>query len=165
MKRFSYVSTLWAAVLLFVLMLNFVSTEAIAGHHCNIPATYIDKTGILVKDVDGVSSFYIQTLGFTLTQSITEKGRMSFASLKLGSFHLSFFDDRYFKTVSGGMRPGRGGANAIIEMETTQLASLYEKLKNKVKIAQPYNTNILGASSFGIADPEGNLIIFLQPAE
>jgi uncharacterized glyoxalase superfamily protein PhnB len=111
---------------------------------------------IVVKSVDAIRNFYVDTLGFTHVMGMVGKdGQLDFCTVVLGEARIMFMR-------APGDRPSQAGKQPVeIYLEVEDVDRLHDRLKKKgVSISDPLTLQWWGDRTFKVLDPNGYEIWF-----
>lgn len=117
---------------------------------------------LMVEDVQAAVDFYERKLGFTKVAGEEKDGALHWAQVKIGSFLLSFKEEREMRKLFPKLKPQKG-ATAALCIVVPDLEEMYKKLEGQVTLVQsPWYTDC-GTIDFTIQDNQGYYITFQQP--
>jgi ankyrin repeat protein/uncharacterized glyoxalase superfamily protein PhnB len=109
-----------------------------------------------VPDVDATVAWY-RSIGFELTGSHSEGGRMDWASMKYGGAQVMF---------APSTDPWRPKSALSLWLRTDRLDDLYASLKERqLALTQDLHTAFYGQRELALRDPNGVELYFFEPAE
>jgi PhnB protein len=111
---------------------------------------------IVVRSVDAIRSFYVDTLGFTHVMGMVGKdGQLDFCTVVLGDARIMFMR-------APGELPSPAGKQPVeIYLEVDDVAALHDRLKKRgVRISDPLTQQWWGDRTFKVLDPNGYEIWF-----
>jgi uncharacterized glyoxalase superfamily protein PhnB len=111
---------------------------------------------IVVKSVDAIRNFYVDTLGFTHVMGMVGKdGQLDFCTVVLGEARIMFMR-------APGDLPSQAGKQPVeIYLEVDDVDALHNRLKKKaVAISDPLTLQWWGDRTFKVLDPNGYEIWF-----
>lgn len=119
------------------------------------------SASLTVDDLEKSLGFYVDALGFTVTERMEEEGRLLGVMLVAGSAHLGLSQDDFAK--------GRGRAKGIgfrLWAETAQdLDALARRLAEHGIAADGPKTEPWGGRSLTVVDPDGFKLTLTPPEE
>ena len=143
-------------------VLGFFAPPAPKGHI--MQAQFLGVTpNLVVSDIDRSTAFYRDVLGLPVFATVPpDAPPFVFVWLQQGDVNI-FLNDR--KTVGDidphlAARP-LGGAFTIY-IRVTGVDAIWERVKDRAKIAEAINTKPYGMREFAIEDPDGYLITIAQ---
>lgn len=102
-----------------------------------------------VRNLRRSIKFYSGILGFDVQET-----NETFASLTLGGVELELYEWKRFGTLLGK------AFGSEIVLEGRGIQTLYERLKQQMEIAVPFEEFDDGYAQFGVFDPDEHLILF-----
>ena len=111
---------------------------------------------IVVKSVDAIRNFYVDTLGFTHVMGMVGKdGQLDFCTVVMGEARIMFMREP-------GELPSHAGKQPVeIYLEVDDVNALHDLLKKKgVRITDPLMLQWWGDRTFKVLDPNGYEIWF-----
>jgi len=117
---------------------------------------------LMVKSVKQTVAFYVETLGFTLVDSVPSGEELVFAIVKNGDILFMFQEESSLKEEYPQLEkfPQGGGLTFYIHVEDIQ--SLYSQLKGKAVLAKDLHDTFYGSTDFAIEDCNGYILTFSQ---
>ena len=111
---------------------------------------------IVVKSVDAIRNFYVDTLGFSHVMGMVGKdGQLDFCTVVMGQARIMFM------RAPGGTPSPTGKQPVEIYLEVEDVDGLYNRLKKKgVGISDPLTLQWWGDRTFKVLDPNGYEIWF-----
>jgi uncharacterized glyoxalase superfamily protein PhnB len=111
---------------------------------------------IVVKSVDAIRNFYVDTLGFTHVMGMVGKdGQLDFCTVVLGEARIMFMRAPSDLPSQAGKQP------VEIYLEVEDVDRLHDRLKKKgVSISDPLTLQWWGDRTFKVLDPNGYEIWF-----
>jgi len=111
---------------------------------------------IVVRSVNAIRDFYVDTFGFTHVMGMVGKdGQLDFCTVVLGEARIMFMR-------TPGELPSPAGKQPVeIYLEVDDVDALYDRLKKKgVRISDPLTLQWWGDRTFKVLDPNGYEIWF-----
>jgi uncharacterized glyoxalase superfamily protein PhnB len=111
---------------------------------------------IVVKSVDAIRKFYVDTLGFNHVMGMVGKdGQLDFCTVVLGEARIMFM------RAPGAMPLAAGKQPVEIYLEVNDVEALHDRLRKKgVAISDPLTLQWWGDRTFKVLDPNGYEIWF-----
>ena len=120
---------------------------------------------LIVSNVARSVAFYRDVLGFAVDQTVPEEGPYVFAIVKSGAVEifLNAPEPAIAEYPAFANRPIGGTLTLFIE--TSDIASAYEALKDRVTVVMPLEKKWYGVTEFAFEDPDGYVITFAERSE
>ncbi len=120
---------------------------------------------LIVSNVERSVAFYRDVLGFAVEQTVPDEGPFVFASVKSGAVEifLNAPEPAIAEYPAFASRPIGGTLTLFIE--TSDIASAYAALKDRVHVVMPLEKKWYGVTEFAFDDPDGYVITFAERVE
>jgi len=118
---------------------------------------------LIVPDVDAAVRFYVEVLGFKLTQTMPGTGATAFAILESGGVEWMLQSQRSFDTDMPGAVDPKRPLQVACYIDTPDIQAVYDAIGNRAVIVKPLHRAPHGLLEFYLRDPDGHLIGFSQP--
>ena len=115
---------------------------------------------IVVKDVNATIDFYREVLGFAVVATVPETGKFGWANLKRDDVEMMFQSQESIIEDMNLFEGQNPGGTLTFYIGVNDIQSLYERVKNRAKIALDMRTTFYGAREFGIEDLNGYILVF-----
>ena len=115
---------------------------------------------LVVTDVEKSVDFYVQLLGFEKIE-----GDPHFARLRTGSSEIFMFLKTDFDQEIPNLNRPQNSGWVILNIETSDIQTIFEKVKDQVSIVRPFKQTAWGTTEFTFTDPDGYLVQFTQRLE
>ncbi len=116
---------------------------------------------IPVADVERSVEFYRHTLGFDLI-AVRGRGDATRAHLKLGEVEIIFRSLDVYAPLPY-LDPALEN-QLILHIQVEDVVSLFDRIKNEVRIVRSLEPTLFGSAEFMIRDVDGRILAFSQPA-
>lgn len=127
-----------------------------------LPQFHSVTPNLVVTDIDRSAAFYRDVIGLPVHMTVPEEKPFAFVWLQAGDVNI-FLNDQ--KTV-GELDPHMGakpiGGSFTIYIRVTGVDAIWERVKDRAKVADPINTKPYGMREFAVEDPDGYLITFSE---
>lgn len=116
-------------------------------------------TNIMVKNVKETIAFYEDTLGFQKVLSVPDNGDiLNFAILAKDKISIMFQEQQNLSEEYPTLKCDEIKPSFTLFITVSDVASLYEELKDKVQIAKPLHKTFYGKDEFALFDNNGNIL-------
>jgi uncharacterized glyoxalase superfamily protein PhnB len=117
---------------------------------------------LMVKDVGKTVEFYTNILGFTVLQTIPEKAPFVFAIVNANGVLISFQEEKSIKEEYPQLNEFPQGGCLTLYIHVTDIKELFERVKDKAKIAKEMHDTPHGSKDFAVEDCNGYILTFSQ---
>jgi uncharacterized glyoxalase superfamily protein PhnB len=117
---------------------------------------------LMVKDVNNTVDFYKNVLGFNILQTVPENGNFVFAIVNANDVLISFQEEKSIKDEYPQLNSFAQGGGITLYIHVTDVNELFEKIKNKAKIAKELHKTFYGSTDFAVEDCNGYILTFSQ---
>jgi uncharacterized glyoxalase superfamily protein PhnB len=117
---------------------------------------------LMVKDVNKTVDFYKNILGFNILQTVPESGNFVFAIANAGGVLISFQEENSIKDEYPQLNSFAQGGGITLYIHITDVNELFERIKNKAKIAKELHKTFYGSTDFAVEDCNGYILTFSQ---
>jgi uncharacterized glyoxalase superfamily protein PhnB len=117
---------------------------------------------LMVKDVNKTVDFYKNVLEFNILQTVPESGDFVFAIVNANGVLISFQEEKSIKDEYSQLNSFAQGGGITLYIHVTDVNELFEKIKNKSKIAKELHKTFYGSTDFAIEDCNGHILTFSQ---
>ena len=115
---------------------------------------------LMVKNVNETLEYYTNILGFTLLQTVPEKGIFDWGFVKSGNVILMFQKDTSIKAEYKELENYEKGGALTLYIQVEDLQKWYKTIKDKANIINPMHKTFYGANEFAIMDINGFILTF-----
>jgi catechol 2,3-dioxygenase-like lactoylglutathione lyase family enzyme len=116
-----------------------------------------------VRDINASLRFYVDGLGFKLTNQWVHEGRLRWCSLKLGDVAL-MLQEFWSEGPDRNLPDGKVGVGVSISFECVDALELYREFRSRgVDAKRPFVGN--GLWDVTVIDPDGYRLSFESPAD
>lgn len=116
---------------------------------------------LLVEDMPKTLRFYQEMLGFR-PEIIFPQTNPVFAQVSRDDIRIMLYDRSEFENEIPKLKKLKMGGTTLLYIKAKNLKGFYDKIKNQVKIIQPYRKTDYGAWEFTFEDLNGYLIAFSE---
>lgn len=115
---------------------------------------------IFVTNIEETINFYKQ-LGFNVVTTVPEQGNIFWAMMTCENITFMF---QTFESLGNELPiiSRQNGGSLLLYIQTTEIRSLFEKIKEKVKVIKGLEKTFYGAIEFSIEDNNGYLLTFAE---
>jgi uncharacterized glyoxalase superfamily protein PhnB len=115
---------------------------------------------IFVKDINKTIDFYKQ-LGFNVVATVPEQGDIAWAMMTCRNVNFMF---QTFESLGNDlpMISRQSGGSLLLYMQTTEIRTFFDQIKNNVKVVKALEKTFYGATEFSIEDNNGYLLTFAE---
>lgn len=116
-------------------------------------------TNIMVANVKETINFYEEKLGFQKVVSVPEEGEvLNFAILKKDKISVMLQEQKNLLEEYSTLQREAIVPTFTLFITVDDVAKMYDKLKNKVKIAKELHKTFYGKDEFAVFDNNGNIL-------
>jgi catechol 2,3-dioxygenase-like lactoylglutathione lyase family enzyme len=116
-----------------------------------------------VRDMNASLRFYVDGLGFKMTNQWVHEGRLRWCCLKLGDVAL-MLQEFWSEGPHQNVPDGEVGIGVSISFESVDALALYQEFRSRdVDVKRPFVGN--GLWCVGVTDPDGYRLSFESPAD
>ena len=117
----------------------------------------------LISDsVNASVDFYTKHLGFSLINSVPDKGTYDWAMIQRDGVTLMFQSLKSLQQDMPSLKLDRKGSLGTFFIKMTGIEDLYKSLQGKVDIALEWRITFYGMKEFGVKDPDGYYMVFAE---
>ena len=120
---------------------------------------------LIVSNVERSLAFYRDVLGFAVDHAVPDEAPYVFASVKSGAVEIFVNAPEPAVAEYPPLANRPIGGTLTLFIETSDIASAYEALKDRVKIVMPLEKKWYGVTEFAFEDPDGYVITFAERSE
>lgn len=120
---------------------------------------------LLVEDVQTTLAWYHDILGFETMFVTPESGAPTFARIKKRVVEIMLFRHAEFAHEIPSFTTQSIGGSFVLYLEVSAINSLWDKVKDQVKVVQPLHTTDYGSTEFTIQDCNGYHLMFGQRSQ
>ncbi len=117
---------------------------------------------LMVEDINQTIDFYKSILGFDVLATVPETGQLNWAMLKQGNVEIQLQLRASLTEEIPAFKGKPIGGALTLYIGVDDIKELYERLKDKVTIAQDMHTTFYGTQEFAIQDSNGFVISFAE---
>lgn len=117
---------------------------------------------LMVSDIDKTIEFYRDVLSFNILATVPNEGKNVFAIAQVGNVMLMFQEEENLKEEYPQLKECSKKAGITLYIHVADIHSLYNTLKNKVKMTKNLHTTFYGSTDFAIEDCNGYILTFSQ---
>ncbi len=115
---------------------------------------------LMVKNVNETLEYYTNILGFTLLQTVPEKGIFDWGFVKLDNVKLMIQKDTSIKAEYKELENYEKGGALTLYIQVEDLQKWHETIKDKANVINPMHKTFYGANEFAIMDINGFILTF-----
>lgn len=116
-------------------------------------------TNIMVKNVKETITFYEEKLGFKKILSVPEQGeKLNFAIINKDKISIMFQEQENLINEYPTLKTEEIIPTFTLFITVNDVVTMYNELKNKVKLAKELHKTFYGKDEFAIYDNNGNIL-------
>ena len=116
-------------------------------------------TNIMVKNVKETITFYEEKLGFKKILSVPEQGeKLNFAIINKDKISIMFQEQENLTNEYPTLKTEEIIPTFTLFITVNDVVTMYNELKNKVKLAKELHKTFYGKDEFAIYDNNGNIL-------
>lgn len=116
-------------------------------------------TNIMVKNVKETITFYEEKLGFKKILSVPEQGeKLNFAIINKDKISIMFQEQENLTNEYSTLKTEEIIPTFTLFITVNDVVTMYNELKNKVKLAKELHKTFYGKDEFAIYDNNGNIL-------
>ena len=120
---------------------------------------------LMVKNVNETLEYYTNILGFTLLQTVPEKGIFDWGFVKSGNVKLMVQKETSIKSEYKELESYENGGALTFYIQVEGLQKWYETIKDKTNVIKSMHKTFYGANEFAIEDINGFILTFSDVLE
>ena len=118
---------------------------------------------LIVTDIDRSTAFYRDVLGLTVHATVPpDAAPFVFVWLQSGDVNIFLNDRNTVAEIDPHLAAKPVGGAFTIYLRVTGVDAIWERVKDRAKVAEPINTKFYGMREFAVEDPDGFLITFAE---
>lgn len=117
---------------------------------------------LLVRDIDGSTTFYRDVLGFQVKQTVPDAAPFVFVWLERDGIAVFLNDPKAAEHDVPGISARPAGGTATLFFVLTGVDDLHAQVAAKVPIVMSLRTQFYGMREFSVEDPDGHLLTFAE---
>ena len=117
---------------------------------------------LIADNVQETVDFYVNILGFCLTNSVPGENGLVWAQISSGNVSIMLQDRESLEAGVSALKGFPTGASGLMFVMMDNIKDFYTLVKDKVKIARPMERSFYGHDEFSIFDINGYLITFSE---
>lgn len=117
---------------------------------------------LIVSNVEQSLTFYCDVLGFTKADTVPEQSPYVFAIVQSGPVAIFLNAPGPAVEEYPAFADKAIGGTLTLYMEVSDVETIYENLKARVKVTMPLEKKFYGVTEFAFEDPDGYVITFAQ---
>ena len=116
----------------------------------------------MVTDVNKTLDYYINNLGFELTDTNPDSGTYEWGYVKVGEVGLMFQEAASLKKEYKELSDYVIGGALTFYIKVKNIQELYQDVQDKVEVIKSLNKTFYGAYEFAIKDINGYILTFAE---
>jgi len=118
---------------------------------------------LMVEDVNKTVKYYVEILGFELTNKVGEE-KMVWANVmwKGSEAGLMFMEKEALSEDISEFKGRDMGGSVVLFIEMEGINDLYEKVRGRAEIVQEMHETFYGTKEFTMKDPNGYILAFAE---
>lgn len=116
---------------------------------------------LMVSDVNKTVDYYVNTLGFNLTNQVGDK-KMVWAQVNSGKIAIMLMEQKALTEDIAEFKDKVVGGSVVLFIEVEGIDEFYETMKNKAQIVQEIHTTFYKTKEFAMKDINGYVLSFAQ---
>ncbi len=118
---------------------------------------------LIVSNVERSVAFYRDVLGFTVAMTVPpDGGPLVFAGVQSGAVEIFLNAPEPAIAEYPAFKDRPIGGTLTLFIDVKDIASVYESLRDRVKVVMPFEKKWYGVTEFAFEDPDGYLITFAE---
>jgi len=117
---------------------------------------------LVVSSVERSLAFYRGVLGFSVAATVPEQAPYVFAILQSGPVEVFVNAREAAAEEYPAFRDRPIGGSLTLFVEVASIRSVYEELKESVRVVMPLEKKWYGVTEFAFEDPDGYIITFAE---
>jgi uncharacterized glyoxalase superfamily protein PhnB len=120
---------------------------------------------LMVEDVRRTMDFYQAVLGFEVLSTVEDAGEVGFAIMQRDGVEIMFQSRKSLSENVPALTGSSIGASQTFYIEVTDIATLYQQIKDKVTIVVDMHDTFYGTKEFYFRDINGYILSFSEAAQ
>jgi catechol 2,3-dioxygenase-like lactoylglutathione lyase family enzyme len=117
---------------------------------------------LLVADVDRSIAFYRDVLGFEVTITVPDAAPFVFAAVQSGDVEIFLNEATQAIAEYPAFADRPLGGTLTLFIEVTEIARVYEELRDRVPVVFPLERKWYGVTEFAFTDPDGYILTYAE---
>ena len=117
---------------------------------------------LLVRNIDRSASFYRDTLGFAVKQTVPDTAPFVFLWMERDGVPIFLNDPQAAEHDLPGASRRPSGGTATMYFLITGVEALHASIASAARVVMPLKTQFYGMREFAVEDPDGHILTFAE---